>query len=93
MQEIVLHAKTPTASRMMENQCVDPGAVREVEGEVRNDVEFEVKRQNMKREEGRSFMNQSKDKVKLLYHKLAERLDKMSMVFERFLSNARAATH
>lgn len=66
--------KTPTASRMIESIC-GPGAVREVEREVRNNVEFEVKKQHMKREKGRIFMNESKVKARLLYHKLAESLN------------------
>jgi uncharacterized C2H2 Zn-finger protein len=79
--------KAPTARRMVESMC-GKGAVRQVEQELRENVEFEVKKTLFDREKGKQEMGEMKDRARKLFLDLSERLNmqcpRCNMVFDDF---------
>lgn len=69
-----LLCKRPVARSMLETVC-GPGAVGEVEHELRSKVEFEVKQANLKKERGREEMGELKEKARSLFNELSEQLN------------------
>ena len=79
--------KEPTARRMIESMC-GKGAVIQVEQELRNFVEFEVKKAAFNREKGKQEMCEMKDQARKLFLSFSERLNmkcpRCNMVFDDF---------
>jgi uncharacterized C2H2 Zn-finger protein len=79
--------KVPTARRMVESMC-GKGAVRQVEQELRTLVEWEVKKTTFDREKGKQEMCEMKDRARMLFLNLSERLNmqcpRCNMVFDDF---------